>query len=126
MRMRGVQLTMRRTMVVIACIGAGFAACRFHLLRIDTIFGFGTVYAERYTEAGFDSLRVGMSRTEVEAVMGPPLKKVSWFGDDPAVTGGDECWYYSEQPIRDGNYWRRWVKFTNGKITAFDSRFYVD
>ena len=108
-------------MTFIACIGAGLALGRYYLLHVDTLFGFGTIYARRYTERGFNSLRPGMSCEQVEAIIGAPLRKVLW-----PVPAGDEDWWYSKAPERDGNYWRRWVSFRNNRVVATVSRFWID
>ena len=48
------------------------------LVMNDHFFGFGTIYSERYSERRFNALRVGMTRGEVEMIIGPPLGKVPW------------------------------------------------
>jgi hypothetical protein len=105
----------------------GLLAIGSYLLRlfIDLSFGRGTLYSVRYSESGFKSLRIGMAREEVEGIMGPPLRKVPWFGYAYPVVGGDENWRYSE-PDNDGDYWRKWVIFRNGKILTTVNAWYVD
>jgi hypothetical protein len=109
-------------MALVVCLGIGLYLLR---LFIDLQFGGGTVYSARYSEREFSSLCVGMSGEQVEAIMGPPLKKVPWSGYAYPVAGGDENWWYSE-PKDDGDYQRRWVIFRNGKIVAIVKIYYND
>jgi hypothetical protein len=115
--MRGLRLryTVRQMIVAVAVIGL---CCSF-IERF--LHGFeDTVYAIRYSERRFSSLRIGMTKRQVEAVMGIPIRKNSW------IDGGDvELWRYSESPS-DGNYWRRWVFCRDGKVYWIDCRFYWD
>ena len=64
----------------IGLIGAQLAALRA-LLASDPFFGFGTIYSQDYRESRFLALRVGMSREEVEAIAGRPIRKVPWNQD---------------------------------------------
>ena len=106
---------------MVVCIGIGLYFIRF---VFDAEFGDGTVYSPQFTESGFKSLRVGMSQEEVEAIMGPPLKKVDWHGSIYSVAVGDKNWWYSDSR-GDGNFWRRWVIFGKGKVVAIIIR-YID
>jgi hypothetical protein len=114
------RMTLRRSLIVIACIGLGLGMLRA-LLKYDGFFGFGTVYATSYDEGRFKSIRIGMTRTQVETIMGTPLKKLSgrW-------QAGDEIWAYSDQPNPMANYWRRWLIFQDGKVAQIENAFYVD
>jgi outer membrane protein assembly factor BamE (lipoprotein component of BamABCDE complex) len=79
-----------------------------------------SVYAVGYSEPDFLSLKNGMTKPQVQAIMGDPKAKNSW------IDGGEvELWMYSISPS-DGNFWRRWVFFRNGRIYWIDCRFYVD
>jgi hypothetical protein len=64
-------------MAMVVCLGISLYL--LHLF-LDFEFGGGTLYSERYSESRFNSLRVGMARQEVEAIMGQPLRKVPWSG----------------------------------------------
>ena len=116
------RFTIRRMMVVVVCFGI---LCYFVRRMSDPEFGYGTHYSERYSETGFISLRVGMASEQVIAMMGQPLRKVSWSGYTYPVAGGVENWMYSESPD-DGSYWRRWVIFNNGKVLALVKQWYSD
>jgi hypothetical protein len=87
-----------------------------------------TVYAKGYSESRFLSLRVGMTKRQVETAMGmPPIRKdfTSFSSPSTWVDGGDvQVWQYSESPS-DGDYERRWVFFRNGMVDRIDCRFYT-
>ncbi len=106
-------------MVLVAWIGIYLATARA-LLRSEPLFGFGTVYSEQFSERAFNSVRVGMNRSQVEQTIGTPLRKVPWG------SASQEMWYYSDQPDLTANFWRRWVLFENGKVTWIANDFWVD
>jgi hypothetical protein len=62
-----------------------------------------------------------MTTAEVEAVMGPPLRKVAW-----GTPADDEMWFYSDQFNYTANFWRRWLHFQNGKVLVVIDDFWVD
>jgi hypothetical protein len=116
------QFTVRQSIILIAWVGIGLGELRW--LHAN----FATVYATGYSEEHFARVRVGMTRAEVEAIMGHPLRRdttsPSWKGL--------ENWIYSEPPppgtIGD-NYWRRWVMFDpgeDGRVVALVSDYYED
>jgi hypothetical protein len=55
-----------------------------------------TIYSQRYSEAGFVSLRSGMMMKQVEEIIGQPLRRIALV----RRTGNhhDEVWHYSDQP----------------------------
>jgi hypothetical protein len=115
------RFTILRMMAMVGCLAIGS-----YFLRLFIDFSFGrTLYSVRYSESGFQSLRVGMTGEEVEAIMGPPRRKVPWSGYAYPVVGGDENWWYSE-PDSDGDYWRKWVVFRSGKILTILNQWYID
>jgi hypothetical protein len=126
MRSKRHQFHVWRLSAAIAVVALALSMGRFHLLRLGAMFGYGTVYASGYTEEGFRSVTTGMSSEEVLATIGTPLRKVPWTGYTWPVPGSDENWWYSEQPPQDGNYYRRWLLFKNGRVLANLSYFYVD
>ena len=67
------QLRTWELMVVIALVSVHLAAIRV-LLKFEPFFGMGTVYAGRYLESRFATLKFGMTCDEVEAILGPPLQ----------------------------------------------------
>jgi hypothetical protein len=102
-------------MIAVAVIGV----CCYLAERLIHSFE-DTVYAEGYSEQRFSTISNGMSTNQVETIIGAPISKNSW------IDGGDvELWRYTESPS-DGDYWRRWVFFRNGKVYRIDSRFWVD
>jgi hypothetical protein len=115
MRFPWMRFTIRRMIGIIVCLG----------IFVDPEMGYGTIYPKRYSESGFNSLVVGMTQDEVEAIMGPPLEKKAWLGAAYPVAGGEENWIYSE-PSNDGDYWRRWVIFRDGKVLAIVKIWYLD
>lgn len=116
------QLTVRRSMFLVAWIGLGLGGV--HWLQAN----FATVYAPGYREDQFRRVGVGMTRSQVESIMGPPLRRDSISpGWSPL-----ENWIYSDPPppgtIGD-NYWRRWVMFDSGeggKVVAIVDDYYED
>jgi hypothetical protein len=82
----------------------------------------GTVYSQQYSWSRFRSLRRGMTDREVEAIVGPPLKKVPWA--QYMGIHDESMWYYSDQPTITSNFWRRWVHFHDGKVTDIFSDFW--
>lgn len=122
-RMPRRRLTVAQAMVVVALIGLHLAAMRA-LLFHEPFFGFNTIYSEQYDEGRFLSLRVGMTRAEVQAILGRPLRIAPWNGNTgPQV---EEMWFYSDQPDVTANFYRRWVYFKDGKAVAVINDFWVD
>ena len=106
------------------CSGRPPPRVRRLLLNNDPLFGFCTFYSERYSESRFNSLRVGMTREEVEAIVGPPLRKVPW--NESAGSPHEEMWQYSDRRDYTANYWRRWVLFEDDKVLEIISDFWFD
>jgi hypothetical protein len=117
------RLTVWRLMVIVAVVGIHLAFLRL-ILMSDPFFGFGTVYSERFSEGRFNTIRVGMTGEEVEALVGPPLGKVPW--SSPPNPQDTEMWFYSKRPNDTSNYWRRWVVFEKGKVVTVTSDFWFD
>ena len=82
---------------MIAVIALHLAFARL-LLQNDPLFGFCTYYSERYSESRFNTIRVGMSGAEVEAIIGPPLRKQRW--NEHAGQRNEEMWEYSGAAMR--------------------------
>jgi len=57
-----------------------------------------------YTERKFRTVTVGMTAAEVQAILGPPIKRMPW-GILP------EVWLYTDHKTITGNFWRRWIAF---------------
>lgn len=107
-------------MVVIAVIGVHLAFVRLMLVS-DPFFGHGTIYSQQYSEERFRTIQVGMTTAEVEAVMGPPLRKES-----ASIPADDEMWHYSDQFNGTANFWRRWLLFQKGKVLVVIDDFWED
>jgi hypothetical protein len=116
-------LTVWRLMVIVAVIGIHLAFLKL-ILMSDPFFGFGTVYSERFSEGRFNTIRVGMTGGEVEALVGPPFGKVPW--GSPPNPQDTEMWFYSKRPNDTSNYWRRWVVLEKCKVVSVTSDFWVD
>lgn len=65
-----------------------------------------------------------MTREEVEAIVGPPLRKVPW--NESAGSPHEEMWQYSDRRDYTANYWRRWVLFEDDKVLEIISDFWFD
>jgi hypothetical protein len=68
-----------------------------------------TVYASGYSEAAFETVRPGMTTTEVEKRLGPPLG-VSKNRD------GGESWFYSRHGARSDDFENRVVLFGPNRL----------
>ena len=80
-----------------------------------------TIYAPKFTENAFRSLRVGMTTNEVLLRIGYPL--LVHQSDMPPRAS---IWRYTRAPI-DGNYWIRNVHFDDkGRIVSFTAEYYMD
>jgi hypothetical protein len=110
-------------MVIVAVIGIHLAFLKL-ILMSDPFCGFGTVYSEWFSEGRFNTIRVGMTGGEVEALVGPPFGKVPW--GSPPNPQDTEMWFYSKHPNDTANYWRRWVLFEKGKVVSIISDFWFD
>ena len=106
--------------MAIALVGLGFGTARWW-----TRYHFETVYSPGYSESRFRRVRIGMTPTEVESIVGHPIRKDStsqrWSPWENSI--------YSEPPphgtIGD-NYWRRWVLFNDGRVSAIVDDYYED
>jgi SmpA / OmlA family len=116
-------LTVAATMLLVAWAGVILAVVQW--LHVN----FATVYAPSYREDRFAQVRIGMTRQEVESLLGPPLRKTplpseSWKPDD--------CWVYSRPPgsgLLGDNYWRRWIFFgptKDSRVEAIVNDYYED
>ena len=80
-----------------------------------------TIYAPKFTENAFRSLRVGMTTNEVLSRIGSPL--LVHQSDKLARVS---IWRYTRAPI-DGNYWIRNVHFDEkGQVVSFTAEYYMD
>jgi hypothetical protein len=80
-----------------------------------------TVYTPGYTDAGFRSIEVGMTRSEVEAIVGPPQKV--WTIDSSDVVDEGARWSYSPG---DTHYRERTLLFHKGVVVEKHTGYYVD
>ena len=69
-----------------------------------------TIYAPGYDERRFAAVRVGMSNSEVQEILGPPLEKDQRAGEVFVN------WIYSEQSMHTGDYERRRIFFKEGRV----------
>ena len=122
-RPRARRLTVRRMTGIVAVIALHLAFVRL-LMNNDPFFGFCTNYSEGYSERRFNSLRVGMTREEVEAIIGAPLRILPRNQD--SGSRDEETWKYSGRRDYTANYWRREVFFENGKVVVVIGDFWFD
>jgi hypothetical protein len=111
----------------VAAVRGCFAA---ETLSVDGVAGIigpvvapeDTVYAPKYTLAGWKKVRVGMSHSEVDTILGP-AQRTSWVnaGPDDADTGAE--WSYSPG---DTNFRRRLLLFRKGIVVEKYSEYYFD
>jgi hypothetical protein len=85
----------------------------------SAVLGESTVYAKGYSERRFRAIQVAMTASEVEAILGPPLRQFAW-GYLPLV------WSYSDHPTDTDNFKRRWVAFKNGTAVKVINDFWID
>jgi hypothetical protein len=108
---------------IVVSLGGGAILNMYLLDGVAGVFwslGFeeDTEYAPGYSDSAFRKIHKGMSRTEVLAILGPPLRTV----DQGA---GRESLAYSRSP-RDKSYRERVVILENGKVFRIIQQFYVD
>jgi hypothetical protein len=104
--------------------GLGFAAYTPHAKSAGDSFFYlmflredRTTFAPGFTEAKFDSIRTGMSESEVISVLGKPLEK----DGHP----DRRYWRYSTGPP-DSSYWFRVLTFQDGHIIQKDAHYEAD
>ena len=79
----------------------------------------GTIWADGFSEGKFSKIQFGMSKSEVEAVLGDPLRK--------DCSGKGCMWVYSNQDTGTADYDRRWVVFdSTDQVTKIRHEFYID
>ena len=78
----------------------------------------GTTYAVRFAEARFSAIKNGMSRGEVEKILGQPLAKHHW-------ESGEDNWVYSESPI-GWNHEIRWVLIEDGVVKTVVNQYWQE
>jgi hypothetical protein len=115
--------TVARMMVIVAVVSVHLATMRA-LVFSEPFFGFSTFYSDQYSDSAFNSLRVGMTHVEVEAIAGRPLRKAP--SSQTSGINDEEMWFYSDRPDPTSNFWRRWVFFKNGKVVTVINDFWVE
>lgn len=108
--------------VILIIAGALFSFC---ILPVGCTLESGTVYSKNYSRWRFSKLRVGMSQQQVEMIMGPPLKKVSWPGTSTDDTV-EEMWAYTWQATSTDSYYRKWLFFSGGHISEIVNDIWID
>jgi hypothetical protein len=126
MRLSRVRFTVRRMMVVVVALGIVLALARSVFIEDSPdqllpaiLLGHSTIYAPGYNESRFRAIRVGMTVSQVERLVGYPLER-----REPGWGVGDDLWLYTWK--RSGHFRRRWVVFLNGKVVEVINDFYVD
>jgi hypothetical protein len=101
-----------------------------HAYLIDGVDGFlfslavpeDTVYAPGYSDAGFRKVRIGMTREQVYALIGPPQR--SWPVENADGTA-DSGARWSHSP-GDTNFRCRVVLFASDRVSDKHAEFYLD
>jgi hypothetical protein len=89
--------------------------------NIVFIFEDRTIYAPGYSEEGFKTIARGMSREQVLAILGEPLRRDLGTSAMPK-----EYWRYTEGTA-DSNYWFRTITFDKkGIVQGVDRHYFVD
>jgi hypothetical protein len=85
----------------------------------------GTHFAPGFSEKQFSRVKPGMTRSQVESLLGKPLDTAPWDLWDTAHEG--ECWDYSLPVTNVWNYHLRDVIFDpNGKVFVVGREFYME
>ena len=113
MRKLRFRVSTRQLMILIALIGIAAFVVR-------QMFFASTVYSVGYDENRFQQVRVGMTSGEVEALMGPPLKKVPW--PMPGIVN----WSYTDSRPGSSDYWMRDVFMGDDKVVRVVSTYWID
>ena len=126
MRLRDVRFGSRRLLVTVALLCLFTTVCLVLLapgdpwcdVIVSHVFGHDTRYTAGYSEGKWRRLRAGMTTSEVETRIGPPLRKLQYDGHQ-------QVWWYSESPS-GSDYWKRAVSFRSGYAEQFIGGFYLD
>ena len=86
---------------------------------LGVFFGHRTVYAEGYSDRGWNAVHVGMSKEKVLKILGEPLAQFT-------RRNRDYCAYSGWEPDRKGNYHRRDVTFEDGHVSEKITEFCID
>jgi outer membrane protein assembly factor BamE (lipoprotein component of BamABCDE complex) len=119
-------------MVGVAALGLGLGFVRLVIIDdspdqffLSLLLGESTVYSKAYNEQRFRAIRVGMTESQVEAIMGPPLWKVT-HPDDWFYSGRRRRASYTGREDVRANYKRRFVTFQKGRVVQIINDFWID
>lgn len=110
----GVRLSLRQLLAIVAAVAVVLAV----VLPLYRAMHW-TIYAPGFDEGRFSTVRVGMAVDEVEALMGPPLRR--WPFDSTT-----EIWAYTDQGTYTSGYHRRWIFVEDDSIRRVDSYYFND
>lgn len=102
-------------LIAVALVGVSLAWLRW--VFVDS----STIYSERYDEAKFHTVREGMTASEVEALLGPPIYEGKVY-----ESSSERLWAYSRGTSGTSNYWRRWIFVNDGKVESVVADFWWD
>ena len=93
------------------------------LWAVSRLDGDCTVYSEGYREADFCAVKIGMTASQVESLLGEPLWRRGSIATDPAA---EATWGYSGPSRAEGSYWVRAISFRKGIVSHVDRFFRLD
>jgi hypothetical protein len=122
---------MLKRLILVSAATLVLAGCEFERWSLDGWLGVSggllvhedTVYTSGYSDSGFRAVRVGMSLSEVERLIGPP--ESTWSLADHGGTPNEigARWSYSPH---DTNYRCRVLLLRNGRVYEKHTEFYFD
>jgi outer membrane protein assembly factor BamE (lipoprotein component of BamABCDE complex) len=112
------------TAALIVIAGLAVAAYSPHVRTLGDALGYlmflredRTTFAPGFTEAKFDSVKIGMSEAEVLTILGEPLEKDGH--------SDKRYWRYSKGPP-DSSYWFRVLTLQGGFVIDKDAHYDAD
>ena len=102
------------------------------IIVVTLIFIYGnldTLYASGYSHSGFNAIKVGMKKDEVENLIGIPLH-ISTVNNENLATesSSKEIWIYSKQgKNKKANFLGRFVEFDGNELVLKTTKeLYID
>lgn len=90
----------------------------------EVLYG-GTVYSPKFTKKGFAQIQPGISKKEVEALIGSGFPE-AWMSPPSSIVYEDPIWMYSKPDGHAGNHWKYWVYFEGDVVSRKEMIFWTD